>query len=217
MFQPAFHIHVDAQTLTLDFEQLLRGQLGFILQNFLHDHVEVSYEPAYHLTARPKNSQEFKTIFGQVKEYVESHPGALTGYIEGECIPEDIDLVEKPFDPSIKLLFKVSCTQLPPGKFREDEIHVSLARDESDPRLLQALTAMGLFVGYLPKKQGVAAIYTVQGSRQHISELMPALTYYLQRAGGGVRCSIKEERIADSWMSSPDIRLPPVIDKISWL
>ncbi|MBI3255982.1 MAG: hypothetical protein HYZ63_03355 [Candidatus Andersenbacteria bacterium] len=213
-----YHIHVDAQRTSPEFEDFAIGKLGFWPQDFLHEGgEELSYEPARHLTYHPKDGEEFKLLFGQMRDFLNSHPDMVQGYIEGECIPFDLDIDAKPFDPSIKHPFRLTLKNLPPGKFREDEIHVSLLRDTSDPGLKAALRAMGLYVAYLPKPEGVAAIFTVQGRRKKISELLPALTFYLQRAGGGQRCSIKEERIADSWMSSDNLALPPIVDKIEWL
>lgn len=217
MYLPKWHIHVDAKETTAEFEKFAIETLGFWRQDFMHVAGEKSYEPDLHLTYRPADSVEFKDVFGRLREFVESHPGTMTGYIEGECIPYDLDIAEKPFNQEIPLPLKLSLGQLPQGDFREDEIHISLLRDKSDPRLLDALKNMGLFVGYLPKKDGVAAIFTVQGSRVWIEQLLPALTFYLQRAGGGVRCSIKEERIAEWWVSDSSITMPPVVHSVTWL
>ena len=186
------------------------------MQDFLHEEGVDSFEPNRHLTYHPKDSVEFKEVFGALRDFADAHPGVIEGYIEGECIPCDLDIPEKQFDSTLPLPFTLQLGALSPGEFREDEIHVSLLRDQSDPRLLEALTKMGMYVAYLPKEAGVAAIYTVQGSRSVISELLPALTFYLQRAGGGVRCSIKEERIAEWWVSDSAIGLPPVVESVKW-
>jgi hypothetical protein len=73
---------------------------------------------------------------------------------------------------------------------------------------------MGLFAAYLPKPYGTAEIFTAQGSKKQIQTILPLLLEYLEKAGGAVDCSIKEERVADWWMSHPDLRLPPVIASI---
>lgn len=105
---------------------------------------------------------------------------------------------------------------LEPDTFRETEIHITLSRDDSDPRLLEALTDMGFFCAYLPKDYGEAAIFTVQGSREDIDKILPVTIEYLETVGGAVECSIKEERITHWWLSKPDVARPPVIEKISW-
>ena len=53
-----------------------------------------------------------------------------------------------------------------------------------------------------------------QGSKKQIQTILPPLIEYLEKAGGAVDSSIKEERVADWWMSQPNLRLPPVIASI---
>jgi hypothetical protein len=62
----------------------------------------------------------------------------------------------------------------------------------------------------------VAEVLTVQGVRDKILAILPPLIEYLEKAGGAVNCSVKEERIAKWWMSAPDVPLPPVVDLIQW-
>ena len=138
----------------------------------------------------------------------------MRGYVEGEVIAEDIQIEEKPFSEFVPAPFRIATTSLPAGHFRESEIHVTLDRDRSDPRLIEALAGMGFFAAYLPKPYGTAQIFTVQGSRALIGELMPDLLAFLRTAGGAVSCSVKEERIAAWWMSDPPVRLPPVISTV---
>jgi len=76
---------------------------------------------------------------------------------------------------------------------------------------------MGFFSGFIKKPSGVFQIVTAQGSRIKVERIVPALRDYLTRAGGAVRCSIKEERVAQWWMSEPGLRLPPVIDRVQAL
>jgi hypothetical protein len=106
---------------------------------------------------------------------------------------------------------------LPSGTFRESEIHVVLDRDRSDPRLVQSLMDMGLYTAYLPKSYGTAQVFTLQGSKAKIGSLLGPLKDYLAKAGGTVNGSIKEERIADWWLSEPSLSLPPVVEDIDWL
>lgn len=216
MKSPAWHIHVDAQKSSPEFEAFA-ATLGFYAQDFIHEpSSEPSYEPARHLTYHPKDAHEFKEVFGKIRNYLIQYPQAIKGYVEGEFIPIDQDIEERPFDETVPLPCKIHLSRLAPGEFRENEIHISLLRESSDPRLLQALKDIGMYVAYLPKSEGVAAIFTIQGSRTNISALISPLTDYLQRAGGGVRCSIKEERIAEYWVSSLDVVMAPVIERIEW-
>jgi hypothetical protein len=75
---------------------------------------------------------------------------------------------------------------------------------------------IGLFAAYLPKSYGTAEIFTVQGSKEQIRSILSPLMEYLERAGGAVECSIKEERVADWWLSEPALHLPPVVSNIIW-
>lgn len=219
MARTAFHIHVDAERVTPGFENFVLQRLGFWSQDFLHeDPTERSYEPARHLTQHLQDAREFKAQFAAIRTYLDDDPHALEGYVEGEFVPSDVHIPEKPFDPSIMVPCKVRLTSLPPGPktFRQDEIHITMNRERSDPRLFQALRQMGLYVAYMPKTDGVVAIFTVQGLLTDIGSLVSPLHRYLETAGGSVHCSIKEERIADWWKSRPDLPLPPVVERIEW-
>jgi hypothetical protein len=211
-----FHLHVDAQSVSSEFERLLTQTLGFWHSDFSgHPEGVEHYEPAYHLTQKMDTSAEFRALFERVMEHAQA-PGAMKGYVEGEFVPLDQDLPTRPFDASVPVPFHLERTFLPPGTFRQTEVHITLDRDRSHPQLQRNLIEMGLFAAYLPKNYGTAAIFTAQGSRDHIDEILPALTNYLERAGGTVQCSLKEERIAAWWMSDPNLALPPVVASIQW-
>ena len=214
---PGFHIHVDAQTLSSVFERHLVGELGFWRSDFSgHPEGFEHYEPPHHLTLEPTTGAEFRDLFARVLPHAKG-PGAMRGYIEGEFVALDQDIPSHVFDPSVPAPFSLRRTFLPSGTFRESEIHVTLDRDRSHPQLLRNLLDMGFYAAYLPKSYGTAEIFTAQGSRTSIDAILPALSEYLERAGGTVECSIKEERIAEWWTSDPDLPLPPVIDSIDWL
>jgi hypothetical protein len=76
---------------------------------------------------------------------------------------------------------------------------------------------MGFFAAYIPKSYGVAEIFTAQGSRSDVSQLLPGLVDFLNSVGGAVACSVKEERIAAWWVSDSSVRLPPVIGRFERL
>ncbi len=209
-----FHIHIDASVLLDGFEAYLTKELGFWRTDFSgHPEGAEGFEPANHLTQKTASSKDYKSLWEAVLAHAKT-PGAMKGYIEGEFIALDEDIAEKPFDPAATPPFKIKTTFLPAGSFRESEIHIAMDRDRSDPRLLKQLMEMGLFAAYLPKSYGTAEIFTAQGTKRQIQTILPPLIDYLEKTGGSVRCSIKEERVADWWMSSPDLRLPPVIASI---
>jgi len=211
-----FHIHIDAKVISEDFERTLTAELGFWRADFDGSpEGAVCFAPVHHLTNKYPTNVAFRTAWDRVIQFA-SVPGAMCGYIEGEYVPEEIAIPEAPFDPGAAPPFRIEMAALPPGKFRETEVHVTLDRDRSDPRLLTALQGMGLMAVYLPKPYGTAVIYTVQGSVQHIDRILTALVSYLTRAGGAVKCRLKEEGINRHWISGPDAVLPPVVGKIHW-
>ncbi len=206
-----FHIHVDAFELAPEFERFLLGTCGFYRSDFAgHPDGVDGFEPPHHLTLKVGDNNEFRRRFDQVIAAAK-HPVQMRGYVEGEFIAADIDIEARPFDPAVPVPFRIANAQLPIGGFRESEIHITLDRDRSDPRLLRALAAMGFFAAYIPKPYGVAEIFTVQGKRSDVNHLLPGLVEFLKSAGGAVACSVKEERIAAWWVSDSSVRLPPVI------
>jgi len=211
-----FHIHIDAQSLGAEFERHLIDDLGFWRNDFSgHPEGLPHYEPPHHLTQEPATSHEFRDLFARVLPHAQA-PGAMRGYIEGEFVALDQDLPTRAFDLSVPAPFTLHRAFLPSGAFRESEVHITLDRDRSHPKLLRNLLDMGFYAAYLPKSYGTAEIFTAQGSRTRIDAILPVLAEYLERAGGAIECSIKEERIADWWTSDTNLPLPPVIGSIEW-
>ena len=207
-----FHIHVDAHQLSKELEIYLLRTLNFGKSNFSgHPQGVPHYETPIHLTYKTNDVKDFRNIFDEIVGYLDENPEAIEGYVEGEYIPLDIDIEENPFNPEVEVPCQFELTNLAPGKFREDEIHVTLDRDKSDPRLIKNLRKMGFFSAYMDKPDSRVEILTVQGSVKQIQQLLPQILHYLKDAGGAFKCSVKEERIVRWWISSPDLRLPPVI------
>jgi hypothetical protein len=211
-----FDIHIDALELSKNFEQFLLD-LGFWRSDFCgHPPGAASYEPPHHLTLQPSTSGEYKQAFRTVRQYVGARLDPVRGYIEGEFFAFDRDLEAKSFDCSVPAPFEIKTGFLPAGKFRESEIHVTMSRDKSDPRLAEILMKMGFFTAYLSKPYGVGQVFTVQGTHGQIQSLLPVVYEFLQAIGGAAACSIKEERVVGWWISHSDVRLPPVVEQILW-
>jgi len=212
-----FHIHVDAFELAPNFERFLVETCGFYRSDFAgHPEGVEGFEPPHHLTWKVRDGDEFRACFDQVVSRAK-HTGAMRGYVEGEFIAADLDITARSFDADIAAPFQIEKTPLAPGGFRESEVHITLDRDRSDPRLLGALTQMGFFAAYIPKPYGIAEIFTAQGSRSDVSRLLPATVDFLKAAGGAVSCSVKEERVAAWWVSDRNVTLPPVIGRLQRL
>ncbi|MGI8990909.1 MAG: hypothetical protein ACR2I2_15195 [Bryobacteraceae bacterium] len=209
-----FHIHVDAITLTEAFEKHL-GELSFKRSDFAgHPEGQRGFEAPHHLTLKLHDSDKFRRTFDDLAATASASSG-LNGYLEGEFIPLDKEILDRPYVAGVPLPFRVSNGPLRKGDFRETEIHITLDRDRSDPRLIESLTEMGFFAAYMRKPFGIAQIFTVQGSRKQVDEILPQLLNYLEACGGSANCSVKEERIAKWWLSDPSVALPPVIQAIN--
>ncbi|MHC5612268.1 MAG: hypothetical protein ACYTXA_14960 [Nostoc sp.] len=66
----------------------------------------------------------------------------------------------------------------------------------------------------MEKLFGEVEIFTAQGTRKMIRQLLPKVITYLTAVGGVVQSSVKEERIIRWWMSSPELVLPSVINTV---
>ncbi len=210
-----FHIHIDAKNINTQFDKILSKQYGFEHKNFIQrQDLNPSYAPETHLTYKTTDPNRSSQIFKNIYTYLEQNPDAMIGYVEYEYIPEKILIEYQTFNPDVPIPFQLELGKLPVGTFREDEIHITLDRDNSDPRLLESLRQIDFFSTLRQKDYGIAEIFTTQGSYLNIQRVLPLITNYLNEVGGAVNCVIKEERIVRSWMSSPDLKLPPVISTI---
>lgn len=213
-----FDIHVDATELSADAEWFLTQEMKFWRSDFCgHPEGAEAYEPPHHLTIKPSTGKEYSEAFDRVRDYFKANPGSIRGYIEGEFFAFDEDLLSNPFSSTVKPPFYVKTGCIPAGNFRESEIHVTMSRDKSDPRLFKLLMEMGFFAAYLSKDYGVGQVFTVQGTKQQIQDLLNPLFKFLDEIGGSHACSVKEERVVGWWMSEPGLPLPPVIKEICWM
>jgi hypothetical protein len=209
-----YHIHVDAQKIEPELELSLLNNLKFNSTDFSgHPEGALHFETPKHLTYKTKDVQSFRETFEAILEKLEHSPQSLTGYVEGEYIPLDIDLEEKPYNHDVPVPCRWELGMLPNGIFREDELHITL--DKSDQRLIKNLRSMGFFSAYMEKSYGTAEILTVQGTRKMIKQISSHILPYLENAGGAVNCSIKEEQVIQWWASSPEISFPPTAKTIN--
>jgi hypothetical protein len=210
-----FHIHIDAKNINTQFEKMLIEQYSLEYKNFTQRQgLNPSYAPETHLTYKTTDSNQSSQIFRNIRNYLEQNPDAMVGYVEYEYILGKVLIEYRTFNPDVPLPFQLELGDLRIGAFREDEIHITLDRDNSDPRLLESLRQIGFFSALRQKDYGIAEIFTTQGSYQDIQKVLPMIVSYLNQAGGAAVCIVKEERIIHSWVSSLDYKLPPVIKAI---
>jgi hypothetical protein len=216
-----FHIHVDAVEMDSKFEATLKTDFGFYRVEYSIDEhsVDLGDEcPPHecHWTLKTSDTRHFKAIVKKLFAILETAKPIRRGYVECEHIAfaQKFDL---PRYKEAAIPFRLKMRAPRPGAFRESEIHVTLSRDESDPRLIDALqNRIGMLSGFIPKEWGVAQIFTAQGTRAQINQIRDPLYQFLLRAGGAVRCSMKEERTVHYWMShKAGIGLPHVIAEIN--
>ena len=100
-------------------------------------------------------------MFDKVAEYARRHH-PMTGYIEGEFIALDVDLPDRPFDSSVPVAVHHCTRDNSARTFRESEIHVTMNRDTSDPRLRANMLKMGFL--RVPKSYGVAEVFRCRQS-----------------------------------------------------
>jgi len=212
-----FHIHIDAWTYDQEYKNFILEEMKFITTDFCgHPEGREGFEPPNHLTLKIDESKNYKELFEKLRSYSASN-NSLKGYLEGEYISSDHSIDFKPFDSAQKIPFKAVNQKLNPGSFKEAEIHVTMEKDKSDKELQNNLLEMGFCGAYTLKTDGsTAVVFTIQGSKETISNILPLTTEYLENAGGAVNCTIKEERIIDYWLSNNNLRLAPVINDIKF-
>ncbi|HXC53112.1 MAG TPA: hypothetical protein VN634_19650 [Candidatus Limnocylindrales bacterium] len=213
-----FHIHVDPIDAATSFEELLLAE-GFV-------RVEYALEPStfetnaadfchdHHLTYKTFSSREYKKVSDFVFALLDEGQAIRRGYVECECVTFREALPQAPYR-SNPLPFRLEMSSPSPSAFRESEIHVTLDSERSDPRLLKKLREIGMLKGTIPKPWGKASIFTAQGTQEQIDRIREPLWDFLRRSGGGVRCTIKEEKTVRYWLShAVGIGLPQVISTI---
>jgi hypothetical protein len=206
-----YHIHIDANYLAPKTEELLLNCFEFRNTAFSgYAEGALHFETLKHFTFKTKDKLDFDLKFDVVKRYFSDNLADISGYLEGEYVPLDLDITPKPFDPTVSLPFRLELTNLEAGNFREDEIHITLDRDKSEPQLLENLRSMGFFSAYMDKPQSNVEIFTAQGSKKNIRMILKQIKEYLNKAGGGIDGSIKEEIILRWWLSDPQIAIPPI-------
>jgi hypothetical protein len=205
-----YHIHIDASYLNPQTEDELLNKLGFTDTAFSgHAEGALHFETPKHFTFKTKDIVDFNRQFDTTEQYFTNNPGSIIGYLEGEYVPLDVEIEVKRFDRTVPIPLKLELSNLEPGSFREDEIHITLDRDKSDPQLLENLRGMGFFSAYMDKPQGNVEIFTAQGTKKNINLILGQMKDYLDKSGGAVGGSIKEEIILKWWLSNPQVTVPP--------
>lgn len=223
MTKSHFHIHVDGTYVVPELQRRFEAALGFTETNFAgHPEGYKHFEPTLHLTKKLDDKRQYRTEWDQAVAIAKSDP-AFRGYLEGEFIPLDEDLVEKPYLPGVPVPFRITRRKLKGAAedepFRRSEIHLTMDKDRSDPRLITDLLDAGLYGAYIPKADHVAITLTAQSVVTHETGVLAGLLMgYVGRVGGAVRASIKEEMAINHHVVGIEASdLPEVIDQVEYL
>lgn len=190
-----FHLHIDATYMPEPLYQVLKGKFGFWDSEFSgHPQGYDHFEPNRHVTLKFTEGSLFRKTCTEVEGLVDQHSD-FVGYLEGEYIREERFISDLPYQAT-PVPFKISRRRLdgsPFEQFRESELHLSLDKDASNPKLIKNLLDAGLYGAYLPKANYTALILTIQGFREDIGALTECIWNYLAESGGTVRAKLKEE------------------------
>lgn len=152
-----------------------------------------------HWTWKTENATSAHQKWAALSQIIQG--AGIPGYIERELIKFDLDepiTVDHPFDPSVERPFMLEKYTLSEGGFKESEVHMTLDKDASDPRVMDYFTSMGMVPAIMPKRHADgspfdALILTAAGDKREIAHVMKELRDVIPRLGGIKGCSIKFE------------------------
>ena len=143
----------------------------------------------------------------------------IPGYLEHELVLLDETIeTDRSFDPGVTMPFVLERYRLQEGGFKESEVHLTLDRDASDPRVMEWFTSMGMVPAVMPKRRADgtlfdALILTAGGDKREIARVFKELHDVVPLLGGIKECSIKFEVMEGHLLFGgfPTSRLPPVV------
>lgn len=215
-----FHLHIDATVMPEPLYGILKNQMGFWDSEF-NGHPEgfSHFEPKRHVTLKFTEGGKFRKACQEVEALVEQYPD-FVGYLEGEYIREERFVADASYH-ELPVPFQITRRRLDGSsfeQFRESELHLSLDKDASNPRLIKNLLEAGLYGAYLPKVDYVALVLTIQGFREDIGRLTECIWDHLAQSGGTVKAKLKEEyAIWHKLYNLAPKDLPEIIDKVTYL
>lgn len=212
-----YHLHLDATVLPEELDQELAERFGFAKTDFCgHPPNYQHFEPVAHRTRKFDGAKELTGVFDELVGTIGSR--GFVGYIEAEYIRSETHFASDPFQEGIEVPFRIERRRLrgpPEETFRQTELHLTLDRDLSDPRLIASLLKAGLYGAYIPKADHVALVLTAQGYKRDIEPLAARMLWYLENVGGIVRGRFKEERaIRHALIGVSPADLPEIIDRV---
>ncbi len=214
-----FHLHIDGTYVPPAFLQVLEKRFGFWQANFSgHPEGFQHFEPNYHMTMKFTEGKKFREACLALEKLARKHRD-FVGYFEGEYIREERIVPVRSYGGA-HVPFKLSRRRLDGStfeQFRESELHLTLDKDVSHPKLVEGLLESGLYGAYIPKIDHTAIVLTIQGFREDIGTLTECLWEYLLQNGGAVRGKLKEEfAIWHRLYGVEPVELPEIIDTVEY-
>lgn len=213
-----FHIHIDANRINHELLNFAIKELKFYCSDFNgHPEGYVHFEPEKHLTLKLKTKEEFNSIWKRLESF--SSAENLVGYLEGEYVPTDEYIPYREYT-GLPVPFQISRRRLTGGRdeeFRQSEIHLTMDKDKSHPKLIKSLLESGLYGAYIEKEKGTFIVLTIQGFIRDITPLSKRIKTFIEKSGGAFSCTIKEERAIKYKLFDVGVEdLPEIIDQINY-
>ena len=210
-----FHIHVDATKMSASLaEQFLT--LG-VMDTPFNGHPEGydHFEPNRHMTLKIDSGREFVGVWDKMVAMIAAYPADFKGYLEGEHIPVDLELEYQPYK-DVTIPFQLSRRRLTEREdFRDKEIHLTFDKNRSDQRIIDKLLEMGLYGAYVEKADHTALVLTAQGDRKVIDPMTRLLLDFLEKSGGLVSGTFKDEFAIRHYLHGVTVNdLPEVVDQL---
>jgi hypothetical protein len=224
--ETSFHIHVDATVLPETVHKDLRG-IGFVDTNFSgHPEGYQHFEPNTHMTLKTSDLRSYRAVWHKAARLVTATEG-FKGYLEGELVRPFLSFKPretmyesryKDADSNYFLIRRRRLKGAASGEaFRKNEVHLTLDKDRSDPRLISDLLAAGMYGAYVPKDGYTALVLTAQSTLRprEFNHFVSMLKLHVMYIGGVVCGRLKEEIAIDHLLVGvgPE-ELPEVIDEI---
>lgn len=208
-----YHVHVDADRISKSLEKKLL-ETGYQVTDFIkHDGTEP--RPRFIRTKKFIDSKKYNIALKEVTQSCKLD-SEFVGFVEGEVIAGVKNIEYKIFTNVVPLPFLASTEYEPGGYSKNSDMHVTLCPIRTDRRILESLIIMGYSCVLSEKPWGLAAVFSLQGSKEIISRAYEETCRFLTKCGGAAKCCIKDERISFLWVSGENAPKTRVVKKMNW-
>ncbi len=158
-----FHIHIDADKISAPLENKLLDA-GYQVSDFIK-HNGGEARPRFIRTTKFTNVRKYNFMlneaFNLCKQDIE-----FIGFVEGEVIVKNQNINFTKYANVAPMPFIASTEHEPGGYSKDSDMHVTLCPAQSDRRVLESLISMGFSCVLSQKSWGLAAVFSLQGSKK---------------------------------------------------